>query len=262
MQTSRGAAGPGASAPWTTPWPGASVVLKARTSSTMDDARALADADCPSGTVAAAAHQEKGRGRVPGRSWLSVPGESLTATVVLRVPEMGFPLRQLTLRAGLAAALGIEDAAGIPARIKWPNDILADVPGTSAPRKIAGLLCETRGAVALVGIGVNCGQRAFPPEVASTAGSLLQACGRAPAPQVVLAAILERLRSSAEDPAWLDRLRARLHLRGQVVRLDLLGSGSVVEGILVDVGDDGGLVLELSDGRRRTIFQGELPSSP
>ena len=32
-------------------------------------------------------------GRVPGRSWISSPGESLLATVVLRVPELGFPLR-------------------------------------------------------------------------------------------------------------------------------------------------------------------------
>jgi BirA family transcriptional regulator, biotin operon repressor / biotin---[acetyl-CoA-carboxylase] ligase len=228
----------------------------------MDDARSLAESGCPAGTVAAAGFQENGRGRVPGRSWLSVAGESLSATVVLWTAEMGFPLEQLTLRAGLAAALGIEDAAGIPARIKWPNDVLADIPGAAEPRKIAGLLCEARGATALVGIGVNCGQRSFPPQIASTAGSLLQACGRALPPPVVLAAILERLRASAETPAWRDQLRARLYLRGQMVRLDLLGSGSTAEGILIDVGDDGGLVLELSDGRRRTVLQGELRSFP
>jgi len=257
MQTSR--AYP---AEWATPWPGASVAFRPVTSSTMDDARALAEAGCPTGTVAAAGRQEKGRGRAPGRTWLSVPGEALAATVVLRIPELGFPLRELTLRAGLAAARGIEEAAGIAVQVKWPNDILAAVAGEQSPRKVAGILCEARGDVALVGIGVNCGQDSFPPEIAATAGSLRQACGRLVAPPVVLAAVLGHLKESAADPAWKDALGSRLYRRGELVRVELLGSGRSVEGILLGVSDEGGLVLRLSGGRLETVSQGELGSSP
>ncbi len=258
MQTSRAG-----SDEWSTPWPGASVTFRPVTSSTMEDARALAEAGCPTGTVAAAGHQEKGRGRVPGRTWHSAPGDSLAATVVLRIPDLGFPLAELTLRVGLSVALGIEDVAGIPARIKWPNDVMTVIPGEASPRKVAGILCEAFGGTTLAGIGVNCGQSSFPPEIAATAGSLLQACGRVLAPPRVLAAILERLKASAAAAAWRDELRSRLYRRGEHVRVHLPGSGlESWEGILRDVDDQGGLVLELSDGRLATVSQGELRSSP
>jgi len=263
MQTSRGAADPQRSAPWTTPWPGAAVVFRQRTSSTMDDARELARSGCPTGTVAAAGYQERGRGRVPGRAWLSPPGESLLATVVLRIPEMGFPLAELPLRAGAAAALGIEEAAGISVQIKWPNDVVAAPPGAASPRKLAGLLCEAHGEAALVGIGVNCGQESFPEEIASTACSLRQCCGRLLPPRLVLSAILARLKSLVgSSDAWRGVVRARLYRRGEPVRVDLLGSGEVVEGVLRDIDERGWLVLELRDGRLRAVGQGELLSSP
>jgi len=257
MQTSRAD-----SSAWSTPWPGAEVVYRPVTFSTMDDARALAEAGCPTGTVAAAGYQQKGRGRMPGRSWVSPPGEGLAATVVLRIPDLGFPLGELTLRAGLAAACGIQDTAGISTWIKWPNDVLAVVAGAAAPRKVAGLLCEARGDTALVGIGVNCGQKAFPPEIAATAASLLQACGRAVQPAAVLAAILRRLKGCAADAGWRDGLRARLHLRGERVEVHFTGSDRSIHGVLRDVSDEGGLVLELSGGRLQTILHGELRSSP
>ena len=57
----------------------------------VDDALALGLSGCASGSVVVAEFQEKGRGRVPGRTWLSPIGESLLATVVLRVGELAFP---------------------------------------------------------------------------------------------------------------------------------------------------------------------------
>jgi BirA family biotin operon repressor/biotin-[acetyl-CoA-carboxylase] ligase len=264
MQTSRGGAEPTRPGePWTTPWPGAAVFVKERTASTMDDAQELARSGCPTGTVAAAGYQDRGRGRVPGRTWWSPPWASLLATVVLRVPEMGFPLAELPLRAGAAAALGIEDAADIRVQIKWPNDVMAIAAGAVLPRKIAGLLCEAHGEAALVGIGVNCAQESFPEEIASTACSLLQSCGRPLPPSRVLAAILTRLKSlTGGSDAWRGVVRERLYLRGQPVRVDLLGSGEVVEGVLRDIDERGWLVLELRDGRLRAVGQGELLSSP
>ncbi|MBE3132767.1 MAG: hypothetical protein IMZ55_04785, partial [Acidobacteria bacterium] len=84
-----------------TPWEGAPVYLKERTGSTMDDALALARAGSPAGTTVVAGFQERGRGRVPGRLWVSGAWESLLATVVLRRADSP-PPSQLPLRAGLA----------------------------------------------------------------------------------------------------------------------------------------------------------------
>ncbi len=247
---------------WATPWPGASVFFKQSTSSTMDDARQMARAGCPTGTVAASGHQGRGRGRVPGRTWISPPGESLLATVVLRIAEMGFPLEELPLRAGAAAALGIEDEAGIGVRIKWPNDLMSPETGPWANRKLAGLLCESHGDAALVGIGVNCAQSSFADEVAGTACSLYQCCGRNIPPSVVLSAFLARLKESAGRGEWREQVRGRLYNRGRPVRVGLPGSGRMVEGVLRDIDDRGRLVLELSDGGLETLGHGELKTGP
>ena len=256
-EASRGSAGGAA-----TPWPGASVHFRERTSSTMDDARELARAGCPTGTVVAADYQEKGRGRVPGRIWISLPGQSLLATVVLRVAELGYDLEELPLRAGAAVALGIEDAAGIPVEIKWPNDVVA-APGLPARgRKLAGILCESDGKAALVGFGVNCAQASFPDEIARTACSLFQVCGRFPPLPSLLSAVLMRLHSSPVENSWLEDVRRRLHGLGTSVRVALIGTGRTVEGTLRDIDDRGRLVLGLSDGRRETVAQGELLTCP
>jgi BirA family transcriptional regulator, biotin operon repressor / biotin---[acetyl-CoA-carboxylase] ligase len=245
-----------------TPWPGASVQYRERTSSTMDDARALARDGCPSGTVAAAGYQDKGRGRVPGRTWISVPGHSLLATVVLRLPELGYALHELPLRAGAAVALGIEDAAGISVRIKWPNDIVAAAGQPFGGKKLAGILCESDGQAALVGFGINCAQASFPDEIERTACSLLQVCGSVPPLHALLSAILLRLQSSPASSSWLQDVRMRLHGRDSFVRVGLVGSDRTVEGTLRDVDERGRLVVELSDGRRETVSQGELLTRP
>jgi len=234
------------------PWGGAPILVRERTVSTMEDARELARAGCPSGTVVVAGFQEKGRGRVPGRVWSSAPGESLLATIVVNLADAAFPLPQLPLRAGVAAALAVEESAGILARIKWPNDLLCD------GKKLAGLLCEASGDTGLIGIGVNLLQAEFPPEIAGSACSILQASGRTVAPLALLAVLLTRLKDVLTDTAWREKLKARLYARGRPVSIDLLGSGRQATGILSDVDEQGRLVLLLGNGSLQRIAQGEL----
>jgi BirA family biotin operon repressor/biotin-[acetyl-CoA-carboxylase] ligase len=260
METSRSGFDPAGPARWVTPWPGASIFLKGSTSSTMSDALALARNGCPVGTVAAALFQERGRGRVPGRTWQAPAGSSLLATVVLRVSELGCPIEELPLRAGVATAVGIEEVAGVSVRIKWPNDLMWAPPAAPA-RKLAGLLCEAHGDAALVGIGVNCTQESFPADLQLSACSLLQACGRRLDPANVLSAVLGRLKSSLGASSWREELRSRLYRRGEAVRVELLGREEAVEGRLVDVDERGRLLLQLADGSRRAVSQGELRSS-
>jgi BirA family biotin operon repressor/biotin-[acetyl-CoA-carboxylase] ligase len=243
MQTSQGCVNP---------WGDAPIIVRERVSSTMDEALVLARSGCPTGTVVVTGFQENGRGRVPGRNWLSPPWESLLATVVLRRRDIGFPLTQLPLRAGVAAARAVESSTGLEVQIKWPNDLVHE------DRKLAGLLCEARGDAAFIGLGVNCAQSEFPAELAHSACSLLQACGRAVPVFTLLESVLGSLKATLVDDGWRGELLKRLHGRGRVVVIDLLGAGISVEGMLEEVDEAGQLVLRRPDGQVLRIAQGEI----
>ena len=222
------------------PWAQAPVFVRERTQSTMDDARRLALDGCMEGTVVVAGFQREGRGRAPGRTWHSPAWESLTATIVLDAGAFSFPLAQLPLRAAVAVCLAAEDC-GVRPRIKWPNDILCE------GKKLAGILCETCGKAALVGIGVNCTQKTFPAALAGVACSILQVTGREMNPLSLLPVVLARLKGALGDGQWREKLVARLASRGERVRVTL-PHGGAVEGILQEVDEQGKLIVKSDAG--------------
>ena len=97
-----------------------------------------------------AREQTAGRGRNE-RSWSSPRGKGIYATTLLTRTSEELPMVPLLMATIVAGYLA--DSFGIDARIKWPNDILAN------GRKIAGILIEGRSHEAksylLIGIGVN-----------------------------------------------------------------------------------------------------------
>jgi BirA family biotin operon repressor/biotin-[acetyl-CoA-carboxylase] ligase len=226
------------------------------TDSTQSEAQRLAAAGAPEGTVVTARHQEAGRGR-RGHEWWDAPGQSLLASVLLRPAGPVTTAPQLSLVGGLAVADALAAVAAVPARIRWPNDLLVD------GRKVCGILAEASSDGAgrlhhvILGIGVNLAQTAFPVTLADRATSLRLVTGRAFEADPVLAAVLEQLARhydawrvggfAALRAAWLERST----LPGQRVRLP---DGS--DGVGVDVGDDGILVARAADGRLVHIVSG------
>ncbi|MGB8258852.1 MAG: biotin--[acetyl-CoA-carboxylase] ligase, partial [Terracidiphilus sp.] len=95
----------------------------AETGSTNTDALVDAREGAPHGAVWLADAQSDGRGR-GDHSWLSVAGEGLYVSVLLRpaIPASRLPL--VPLAAGLAAAEAIRQATGLEADLRWPNDLL------------------------------------------------------------------------------------------------------------------------------------------
>ena len=83
--------------------------------------------------VVVADHQSAGRGRM-ARQWEAPPAASVAVSVVL--PMAGAEWGWLPLLTGMAMAQALEQVAGVPARLKWPNDVLVD------GAKICGVLCE------------------------------------------------------------------------------------------------------------------------
>jgi BirA family biotin operon repressor/biotin-[acetyl-CoA-carboxylase] ligase len=175
---------------------------------------------------------------------------------VIRHGDIPFPIHELPLRAGVAAARAVEEAAALRVQIKWPNDLVWQ------RRKLAGILCESRGAAALVGMGVNCSQTSFPEGLAMPACSILQAGGRAVDPRDLLPVILRHLRLVMDDAGWRADLNERLYARGTRIAVDLLGSGQAREGVLQGVDELGRIVLALDGGERVTVAQGEIRTGP
>ncbi|MBA2462106.1 MAG: biotin--[acetyl-CoA-carboxylase] ligase [Actinobacteria bacterium] len=199
--------------------------------------------DDPEGAIATTDHQTAGRGRF-GRQWVEAPATSVLVSILLRPPpERSAP--ELSLVAALATALAVEDATGLAAQIKWPNDVMLD------RRKVAGMLAELKRELVVVGIGLNVNQarEQLPPETKVAAASLRTIDGSVRDREEVLEMLLGRLdacyttwQESGLDGLY-DELGARDFLRGRRVTLDgAAGTADRIE-------RDGRLAVETESGR-------------
>jgi BirA family biotin operon repressor/biotin-[acetyl-CoA-carboxylase] ligase len=132
---------------------GREIVYRDVMTSTMDEAVALGLVGAVAGTVVCAESQSKGRGRL-GRTWVSVPGKGIYASVILRPKTSLNEVAQLTLVSAVAICEAIRTVSGLDARIKWPNDILI------GGKKVVGILTELNAEMdqvrfVVVGFGVN-----------------------------------------------------------------------------------------------------------
>jgi BirA family transcriptional regulator, biotin operon repressor / biotin---[acetyl-CoA-carboxylase] ligase len=229
------------------------------TGSTNADMAARARTGEPEGAVLVAGQQTAGRGRL-GRSWESPPGSSLAVSVLLRPSNV--PAGRWTwlpLLTGVAVAGAVRAVAGVPAVLKWPNDVLV------ASAKLGGILVERvdtrQGAAAVVGIGLNVGQSAAQLPVRATSLALQ---GATATREDVLDAVLRYFRN--EYVAWRRAggdvsggLRARYRglcdTVGREVEV-LLPGAPALHGKAVDIDVDGRLVLEV-DGHQVAVSAGE-----
>jgi BirA family biotin operon repressor/biotin-[acetyl-CoA-carboxylase] ligase len=215
------------------------------TDSTNEQAKLLAAAGAPHGTLVTAGEQSAGRGR-QGRTWLAPPGRALLMSVVMR------DLDERASLIPLAAAVAVCDAFPEADGIKWPNDVWA------AGRKLAGILVEGRAQSgwAVLGIGLNVATAAeeFPDDLRDTATSLRVAGSAVVTPPAALAELLPSLDAwlAAPPAAVLDAWRERDALRGGRVRW---GDGN--EGTAAGVGDDGSLLVE-TDAGVQALHAGEV----
>jgi len=184
----------------------------------------------PEGAIATTDHQTAGRGR-RGRGWVEAPGTSVLVSVLLRPPSER-PAPQLSLVGGVAAAIAVEDALGLAAQIKWPNDVMV------ARRKVAGVLAEARDGVVVLGIGINVNQTRdqLPADTRVAAGSLRTIDGRVHDRERLLDSLLgtldglyARWRAGGLDAVYED-LGARDFLRGRRVSVDeVAGTAQMID---------------------------------
>ena len=251
------------------PFPGAKAFLVAATPSTQEEAKALASAGYPAGSLVAAEEQSSGRGRFRGRSWESEAGRNLLFTLYLgKVAPPGLPIRiGLALRRAICDyAAPLAPGFGSRLRLKWPNDLMID------DRKAAGILCEAAASGVFAGVGLNCNQDSFPPGLEGRATSLATELGREVDRWAILERFLGRLSKGLEaGPAgdsWSEAAAQVLWKRGEDVAF-LPGLAGRAEGSIPLVGilegiDAEGSILIRAEGEHeaRAYPAGELTAGP
>ena len=163
----------------------------------------------------------------------------------------------LTMAAGLALRTAVDQAAGVHAGLKWPNDLVV------GDRKLAGLLAETdlspdgELAAVVVGVGCNVEWHDFPPELAEGATACNIEAGRSVDRADVLDAFLDNLASHLDDiDAVPTAYRSALATLGRRVRVDL--GTRTIEGIANDIDELGQLVVTTDDGSSETVAVGDV----
>lgn len=224
-----------------------SCLALASVSSVMDVLHELAAEGAPAGTVVLADEQVAGRGR-HGRVWHSPAGRNICLAYLVR-PERALGSGVLALRVGMAVAGALHDLHA-RAQLKWPNDVV--VKG----RKLAGVLCESRGQTGgpgwvAVGIGMNV-HGPVAPEVADAAVAL------------------EDLVDGVTRVAVLERLVPRLHSlpqtttlsdseRRRYAEMDWLAGRRVeapIQGVAGGLAADGALLVNTGTGIQRVVGGG------
>lgn len=220
--------------------------------STNGEAIALAQSGAKHGTVVVADSQTAGRGR-QARSWFSPGGVNLYCSILVRPSNIHIPfgdwLSWIPLASAVALTETVRTVAGVPLSLKWPNDLLFN------EKKIGGILCEngtdqSKQAFVVIGIGLNVNVEpdSFPPDLAVTAGSLMQGSQRPIDRNRLLSQLLNDL-EQVLDELGLEGPRRLQHAYtaacatiGKRVRVVLAGSRELL-GVAQAIGRDGALLV-------------------
>jgi len=216
----------------------------------------------PDLTLVVADQQTEGRGRA-GRSWITRPGQGLACSLVIYPrQEWGeILLGRLGGLGGLAVAEVLQKGYGLPARIKWPNDVL--IRG----RKICGVLVEIHWQGdemkhGVLGIGVNVHQGSIPEKAALRfpATCLEAEYGPGIKRLELLVSILQRvleLLDTFSGQEFIRRWENHLAYRGQEVLLTREGE-EVDRGVVLGLSSLGELRLGGGGQAQRRYRTGEI----
>lgn len=210
------------------------------------------------GTVVIAESQTEGRGRL-GRKWLSPEG-GIWLSIVLKPKIQPQYTPRLTLLAGVCVAKTIQ-GMGLPARIKWPNDVL--IKG----RKVCGILTEMGAEVDLVdhvvvgiGIDANVDTESFPEEFRDSSTSLKKELGKDVDRVDFVQKLLFEFESlylnfqKGDFHSILDEWRSMSATIGEWVKIST--QTRTIYGEAIGIDNEGALIIETGEGQLEKIVAG------
>ena len=240
---------------------GHKIVHYFRIESTNDTALALAAKGEAHGTVVLAEEQTAGRGRF-GRVWFSERSKGIYASIILRPELSPTAAPAITLMAGVATHRALSTVTGLPADIRWPNDVLVN------GKKVCGILTEMSAELdrlhyVVVGIGINVNHTAMPPELEPIATSLRMEGGKFYSRAQVLVTLLKELEreyrlllDSGSGAIAREWARASTYAEGKQIRVHSHGKDFLA--ITAGLEPNGSLRLCREDGKEEPLVSGEI----
>ncbi len=238
------------------------IIYLKETDSTNTRAKELAAEGAPEGTLVIAEKQTKGRGR-RGRNWFSPPGDGIYISLILRPAISPGETPRITLMTAVVLAEALISLMKLKLSIKWPNDILVN------GKKLAGILTEISTEMdavnyIVVGLGLNVNTRFenFPQEIKKSATSILIETGnRAPRIKLIQKCLklyeqyYDMFKKNNFEPI-MNRWRELADIIGKQIKVDVIGKTHIGE--VVDVDNDGVLILKDDQGMLQRIFSGDV----
>lgn len=212
-------------------------------------------------TVVIADEQTAGKGRL-GRTWTSKKGAGIWMSVLLKPDIEPASAPKITLIAAAAMTLAIEKVTPLQVGIKWPNDLVI------SSKKVCGVLTEMSAELGninyiVVGLGVNVNQEEFSEELFDKATSLKiehkEVCSRK---KIVLEFLkhFEDLYVDFLNQKTLEKTlricKSRSVLLNKEVWLTTKASKRKVK--VIDLNEEGHLMIENSEKKTEEIFYGEV----
>jgi len=210
-------------------------------------------------------YQTAGIGR-GDRKWITPPEGALTFSALINPDVPNDKKGPLPLFVGLAVCRALE-SFGLPAKLKWPNDILLPAATPTSKlgeyRKVGGILCQIILNVgAIVGIGINILQN--ENELPVPDATSLALAGKPLNRDDLLEEILKNLDAicaewETDGPKHLiSEYESRCASIGRQVSLEDYGASETIRGTVQEIADDGAIVVELASGALTSRHFGDL----
>ncbi len=227
-------------------------------------------ADYPSSpgtmTVCMAEKQTAGKGR-QGKAWYSSPNKNIMLSINWHFSKW---LDNLPL-ASLAVAVAISEAlseTGIETQVKWPNDIYLK------GKKVGGILIETNrestdACRLIIGCGINVDVQDMDEDIDQPYTDLnsylpenLTTISRNHVIALILdnfCEILTQFSFPVTHPVIIKLWKQRALFLNETVLIYRKSSQSLLfKGVIIDVTDNGSLVLETENGKRHELLESDV----
>ena len=227
------------------------VALKTSPSTNAEAMTRLLSGQLRHGALIVADEQTSGRGRM-GKTFFS-PKKGIYMSVSLcKSIENMQDVMVITPAAAVAVRRSIARLTGIDAKIKWVNDIYI------GKKKVCGILTQAdidfesgKAGTFIVGIGINFVEQDFPIEIKDKACALFSGEPTVTRSQLIADIYdnLMSLTSDLTDRAFMQEYKDNSLVIGKEISYAINCEDK--RGKVIDIEDDGGLVIEEGDGIRK-----------
>ena len=235
------------------------ITLKSTSSTNAEAMTRLMSGNISHGTLIVAEEQTQGRGRM-GKTFFSPKSGIYMSVCLCKSIENLSDVMVITPAAAVAVRRSIAKYTDLDAKIKWVNDVYI------GKKKVCGILTQAdidfesgKAGTFIVGIGVNFVNQDFPDEIKDKACALFESQPSDVTRSQMIAEIYSELLALTDD--LKDRsFMSEYKQYSMVVGKDITYTFNSEEkiGKVIDIDDDGALLVIEQDGNQRKLTCGEI----